>query len=274
MPKTITLALNLLLSLNLLIACAEQRPAYDQNFSATEFGLGPLMPAAEAPLSQQSAHLVALLRKATASQSSLQSTPFRASLQAIQTQLERLLPEHEAEITALLEPYRNLARAPVGYDQIPMPTNPVLQQVTAETNGFLKRYYRLLSGIRLSEALLPRIRNDIATQTAGQPFQQAATALAGLTHLHLLLQAQTELESLLPDLQNAETAAAKQLNSLREQVKANPNRSNPAIEPFRFYAAVTSHLSTISQNLSKIKAEFPAELDDSKNLMIRLAEQI
>lgn len=274
MPKITVLALSLLLSSSLLVACAGQRSAYDQNFSAAEFGLGPLIPAAETPLSQQSEKLIALLQQLTASQSSLQSTPFKTSLQVIQAQFERLLPDHEAKINALLEPYRSLAREPIGYDQIPTPANPALQQVTAETNLLLKRYYRMLSALKLSEALLPRIRSDIATQTAGEPFQQAATGLAGLIHLHLLLQAQAELEHLQPDLQIAETAAAKKLNDLRERVKANPNRNNPAVEHFRFYAAVTSHLSTISQNLSKIKAEFPSELSESKQLMIRLAEQI
>lgn len=275
MSKITHLCLGLLLFSSLLTACAEQRPAYDQNFSAAEFGLGPLAPSAETSLDQQSRQLLALVQQElAAAPASLPATAFKSVLQVIPAHLQSLLPDRETEINTLLEPYRSLAREPVGYYQIPVPANPALQQITADTNGLLKRYYRMLSGIKLSEALLPRVRTDIATQTAGQPSQQAATGLAGLTHLHLLLQAQAELERLQPDLQAAETAAAKKLNALREQVKANPNRNNPAVEPFQFYAGLTSHLSTASQNLSKIKAEIPAELTEIRQLMGTLAEQI
>jgi len=255
----------------LLVGCAAQRPAYDQNFSAADFGMGPLAPEAEASLTKQSVRLFALLQQDLPA--SIQ-TPLVRSLAEIQGHAESLLPAREAEVNALLAPYRNLTREPVGYYQMPQPANPALQAAAADTNLLLKRYYRMLSGIKLSEALLPQIRTDVSTKTAGQPVQQAATGLAIMTDVHLLLQAQAQLDALRPDMQAAETAAAKALNALREQVKANPTRTNPAVERFTFYSALASNLSTASQNLNKIKAEFPAELADVAQLSATLAGQI
>ncbi len=266
--------LGLFLGASLLTGCAAQQAAYDANFQSAEFGLGPLAPGTERTLGQQAEDLFSMLKRALDMPDlGLQSaSTLKADVQTVQTYFQSLMPGQSAAIEVALEPYRNLAREPVGYYQIPQPRNPALQVVTVETNALLKRYYRMLSGLKLGEALIVPLRKEVPqlSQIAGP--QHAALGLVAATYFNLNLQAQAELNSLQPDLIRAEVAAAKALNQLREQLKTNPTRTNPVAEPFVFYAALTSNLSTANQNLSKIETELPLELVESADLLRRIAK--
>lgn len=150
-------------------------------------------------------------------------------LPLLQSELTCVLKQEPAALARALRPYQVLSDLPLDYQQVVVPLDADLSELTITANRELGLAYRVLGALQLAEQIrqvLPQqqIVSDAPRETPLASAQWGAQAVASVSWLNLLLQAEQAAQGLPGRLADLESALSLQKDVVQRRLRKEPGR--------------------------------------------------
>lgn len=185
-------------------------------------------------------------------------------LPTLQSELLCVLKQDPAALARALRPYQVLADFPLDYQQVVVPLDADLAELTISANRELGLAYRVLGALQLAEQIkqiLPeqQIVSDAPRETPLASSQWGAQAIVSVSWLNLLLQAEQAAQSLPSRLADLESALSLQKEVTKRRLRKEPGRL-PLQDDLALVAALLESTRQARARLSFRRPQLPAHL--------------
>lgn len=196
--------------------------------------------------------------------------PLGESILGLRNQVMTVAKGQSAAIDPLLKPYQVLDSAGLNYEQIDLPNKPDLRSLVERSNEVLKNIYRISGTVKLSEQLLPPLKNDLAKLKGSDPLNKASLGIVAISLANLNVGAGQSAAKLRSELENLQQQVERKLKETQSAVTANPFNAVNLGEDIQVLSSMAGTLTRASGALTDAGTKLPGLLGSLQGVVSAL----
>ncbi len=196
--------------------------------------------------------------------------PLGESIQGLRNQVMSVAKGQSAAIDPLLKPYQVLDSAGLNYEQIDLPNKPELRSLVERSNEVLKKIYRISGTVKLSEQLLPPLKNDLGKLKGSDPLHKASLGIVAISLANLNVGAGQSAAKLRSELEALQQQVERKLKETQTTVTANPFNAVGLGEDIQVLSSMAGTLTRASGALTDAGAKLPGLLSSLQGVVSAL----
>lgn len=196
--------------------------------------------------------------------------PLGESILGLREQVMGVAKGQSQAITPLLKPYQVLDKAGLNYEQIDLPNKPDLRSLVETSNEVLKKIYRISGTVKLSEQLLPTLKNDMGKLKGSDALQKASLGIVTVSLANLNVGAGQSAAQLRTQLESLQQRVERKLKETQSAVTSNPLNAMSMGEDIQVLTSLTGTLTRASGALAEAGTKLPGVLGSLQGLVTAL----